>query len=403
MDLESGCPFWLLGDVPAGSYAPLDRDGAADVVIIGGGISGACCAHYLSAAGAAVVLLDRRPIAEGSTAAATALVQYEVDLSLGDLSERLGVLRAARAYRACREALDEFEALAVAAGDVGFARRPSLYLASSDADAKELVAECARRRRIGLEVDYLDRGELERRFGFARSGALLTDRAAEVDPVRFTRALVRRAAAGGAVVHTGTGVTRVEAKKGGARVITDSGAALRCRSVVMATGYETAPYLPSGLFQLRSTYALATPPAAGLSEWPDSSVIWETARPYFYCRRGPGGRIIAGGEDEDYTDAAARDSLIPDKRRRLLARLRSLVPDAPAEAHCAWAGVFAESADSLPFAGSLPEHPHVEFALAYGANGILFSVIIARIVRDRILGRRNADEALFGFGRVEGA
>jgi len=42
----------------------------------------------------------------------------------------------------------------------------------------------------------------------------------------------------------------------------------------------------------------------------------------------------------------------------------------------------------------------VHFAMAYGGNGITYSVIAADILRDTIHGRTHPRAALFGFARI---
>jgi glycine/D-amino acid oxidase-like deaminating enzyme len=42
---------------------------------------------------------------------------------------------------------------------------------------------------------------------------------------------------------------------------------------------------------------------------------------------------------------------------------------------------------------------HTHFALAYGGNGITYSVIAAKIIRDEILGRPSPDAVIFSFNR----
>jgi glycine/D-amino acid oxidase-like deaminating enzyme len=44
-------------------------------------------------------------------------------------------------------------------------------------------------------------------------------------------------------------------------------------------------------------------------------MIWEASDPYLYLRTTPDGRIICGGEDEDFSDEAARDRLLGRKPR----------------------------------------------------------------------------------------
>lgn len=66
-----------------------------------------------------------------------------------------------------------------------------------------------------------------------------------------------------------------------------------------------------------------------------------------------------------------------------------------------WAGTFAETADGLPFFGPHDQWgPRVHFAMAYGGNGITYSMIGAQLLRARIERRRHALEGLFGFGRL---
>jgi glycine/D-amino acid oxidase-like deaminating enzyme len=153
---------------------------------------------------------------------------------------------------------------------------------------------------------------------------------------------------------------------------------------------------------LRSTFALATEPTTAADQLPERCLLWETARPYFYLRTTPDGRLIAGGEDTNFSNDHRSDRLLARKTRRLEKRLRSLFPDYELETACAWAGTFGESPDGLPIIGSPPEMPYAYFALGYGGNGITFSVLVARIITDLFRGQSNRDVAIFGFQRIAG-
>jgi glycine/D-amino acid oxidase-like deaminating enzyme len=60
----------------------LKNDIQTEIAIIGAGISGSLVAWYLCKAGFKVTIADRRHAGMGSTAANTALLQYELDVSL---------------------------------------------------------------------------------------------------------------------------------------------------------------------------------------------------------------------------------------------------------------------------------------------------------------------------------
>jgi glycine/D-amino acid oxidase-like deaminating enzyme len=68
------------------------------------------------------------------------------------------------------------------------------------------------------------------------------------------------------------------------------------------------------------------------------------------------------------------------------------------------AGTFAETEDGLPFFGPHEQHgPRVHFAMAYGGNGITYSMIGAELLRDRIEGRHHPCSKLFSFDRLRRA
>ena len=90
MDLKSGYPFWAVKNGLMHAYPALREDLACDVAVIGGGITGALMADELVRHGHGVVVLEQRDIGCGSTAASTALLQYEIDTHLVDLAERHG-------------------------------------------------------------------------------------------------------------------------------------------------------------------------------------------------------------------------------------------------------------------------------------------------------------------------
>src|SRR4051794_17235562 len=103
MDLVSAYPFSFVRNGLIKSYPRLDRDCRCDVVIVGGGITGALIAYYLSHAGLDTVLVDKRDIGTGSTCASTGFLQYEVDVPLTELVQRVGEPRAVRSYTLCLE------------------------------------------------------------------------------------------------------------------------------------------------------------------------------------------------------------------------------------------------------------------------------------------------------------
>ncbi len=79
--------------------------------------------------------------------------------------------------------------------------------------------------------------------------------------------------------------------------------------------------------------------------WPEQCLIWEASDPYLYLRTTPDGRIICGGEDEDFSDEAARDALLARKTATLQRKLARLIRGADTRVDFAWTGSFGTERD----------------------------------------------------------
>ena len=401
MDLISGRPFWPAQDGRLHAYPSLDTHLRCDVAVIGGGITGALVAWHLAQAGIEVVVLDKRAVATGSTAASTALLQYDIDIPLVELAAMRGRYAASRAYRACARAVERLGEIAGSLGDaIQVERRGSLYLAKDGSDVPFLRREMEARRALGLAVTFLEAGAVRERFGIAREGALLSEVGSQVDAYAFAHALLRDAVSRGARVYEETRVAELDVSGTRCVLRTDGDVVVDARRVVIAAGYEAHSYLARPVAKLLSTYALVSGPGAVPSPWRDEPcLIWEHASPYLYLRTSADGRVFIGGEDEPFRDAGRRDALIGDKTARLVERFGELFPGETLGVAYAWAGTFGETEDGLAYVGGHPDWPHADFALGYGGNGITFGLLAAEIIRDGLLGRVHAEADLFRFGR----
>lgn len=399
MRLHSGAPFWLISDGlrEMGTCTAPPRD--CDVAVIGAGVTGALVADTLSREGLSVVVLDRRAPACGSTAASTSLLSAELDVGLAELSGMIGEAGAVRAYQLSAGAIDDLAAVAGALPEpCGFARCPSVCLATQRRHRHDLEQEAALRQRHGLDAEYWTAKQAEQTYGFPAHGALRTGTGGVVDPVRLTRALLARAITRGALLLARTPARDVRQEGSSLAVVTDRGET-RARWVVYAMGYEMPAQLRAGMVALHTTYALVTEPLEDLGPWKGDCIVWETARPYFYMRPTDDHRVMIGGADTPFKDASWRDRLMPSRTRRLEKQIGKWLPTLETQTAFVWAGTFGETHDGLPYIGPMAGCPQALFALGYGANGITFGAIAAKIVTDLCLGRPNPDAELFRLDR----
>jgi glycine/D-amino acid oxidase-like deaminating enzyme len=398
-DLRTGRSPWMSRPLAAIPTLELTRDVKADVVVLGAGISGAMVADALTDAGLDVVILDRRGPLLGSTPASTALLQYEIDTPLTKLAERIGRDRAERIWRRSKLALGALRERAVHLGiDADLADRDTLYLAGDLLDRDALVLEADARRRAGFEVSLLTGPAVRERYGIAGRPAILGHGNLAADPRRLAAGFLRAALGRGAKLYAQVTAAQVETTAAGVTVETEEGPVVRATSLVFATGYELPKKVPRKGHRVASTFCLATrpQPRAFMADLP---FVWEASEPYLYLRSDQDGRIICGGEDEDFADEETRDALLPAKIKAIQAKLATMLPGIDTEAEYAWCGSFGASETGTPSIGPVPRMPGCYAVLGYGGNGITFSMMAAQILRGQIAGSGDPDADLFSFRR----
>jgi len=403
VDLKSGYPFWAIKNGLMHAFPQLQEDVRCDVAVIGGGISGALIANELANHGHEVALVEERDVGWGSSAASTALLQYEIDTPMIDLAKRYGEDDAALAYRACADAIHQLQSLAGDIRNVDFARMRSVYYASRRHHVPEVRDEMALRKKHGFEVSWLEREALMADYGIRAPGAILSQLAARVDPYRMAYRLLARLEKRGTGVFDRTRIERLETHARGVTLHTTQGSQIRARHVVFAAGYASQHWLDQHVANNRSSYAFITDPLdadtlGALGE----TMVWESARPYLYLRSTGDGRLLVGGEDDTVDIPSRRDARVQKKAQRLVQKVARAMPGLELKPAFAWAGTFAETEDGLPFFGTHAQHgPRVQFAMAYGGNGITYSMLGAGLIRALIERRKHPLAALFSFDRLD--
>jgi glycine/D-amino acid oxidase-like deaminating enzyme len=394
LNLRTGRSIWQSRPCPRIAASKLSRDIVCDALVVGAGISGALIAESLSDAGLRVVVVDRRGAVRGSTVASTSLIQYELDTPLTELSGMIGRAKAERMWRRSRLAVDALRERSRELGiQADLVDRDSLYLSGDVLDRSGLLREAEARRRAGLNVTFLEQREVRERFGIRGRSALLGYDNLAADPRRLAGGFLRAALGRGARLYAPVEVTGVHASRRSVTASTKAGAAIRCKSLVYATGYEMPKVVPARSHRIYSTWAIATRPQAR-ALWPSGCFIWEASQPYLYMRLSPDGRVICGGEDEKFSDEDKRDALIGAKTAAIQRKLKALLPRLDVRAEFAWCGSFGSTKTGMPTIGAVPGLPNCYVAMGYGGNGITFSMMAAQLLRGLITGTGDTDSDL---------
>ena len=403
MDLKSGYPYWAVKNGLMHAFPRMDADQQCDVAIVGGGISAALIANELAQHGHHVLVIEQRDVAWGSSAASTALLQYEIDTPMVDLAKQYGEKDAALAYRACAESIPMLQSLSREVRDVDFSMAQSLYYASRERDVTAMQDELALRQRHGFDVEWLDSPELWDRYDVRAPGAILSKLGARVDPYRLAYRLLAKLERAGTRVFDRSRVVEMTASSRSVALRTEEGFSIQAKHVVLAAGYANEKWLSKKVADNRSSYAFITDPMdeKDLGVFA-KTMAWESARPYIYLRSTSDGRLLIGGEDDAIDIPAKRDAILEKKVKSLQKKISLAIPRLQLKPAFAWAGTFAETEDGLPFFGPHAQHGgRVHFAMAYGGNGITYSMIGAGLLRAWIERSKHPLKALFSFERLD--
>ncbi len=195
-----------------------------DVVVVGAGIVGAACAYYAARAGLSVTVLDRGPVAGGTSSAG------EGNLLVSDKppGPELGLML---------ESLRLWRELGTALGPDAIELEPKggLVVAATSADLDATYRLAERHRDAGVEAVEIPAHRLtarEPRLSTDLAGGVWYPQDAQVQPMLTAARLLR---ASGATVHCGAEVVRIEP---GAplRVHTSGGQRFAADAVVNAAG-----------------------------------------------------------------------------------------------------------------------------------------------------------------------
>jgi glycine/D-amino acid oxidase-like deaminating enzyme len=399
MELTAGYPFWLMQDGLPFQYPKLLENASVPVAIIGGGISGALTAYYLTEAGIECMLIDGRTIGLGSTCASTSLLQYELDIPLHQLIERVGEYSAVKAYQLCGESIDLLTGIMDKIGFTEYDLRNSLFLSTRKKQLSFMEAEYMARKNAGFEVSMLSKKELRDLYGLEGEYAIRSEKGATIDAYALTHAILQYSIRKGLRVFDRSKVAAVQYRAAGIELKTDEGFVIHAGKLVNASGFEIVHFISKDIMDLYCTYALISESQTEKNLlWQDGAMIWNTEDPYLYIRLTKDNRILVGGRDERFSTKASR-SLYQKKGELLQKDLKKILPQITFKPEFAWSGSFGKTKDALPYIGTYVKTLHTYYALGFGGNGITFSVIAAEIITDLILGKRNDNAKIFAFER----
>ncbi|TQV73320.1 NAD(P)/FAD-dependent oxidoreductase [Denitrobaculum tricleocarpae] len=371
-------------DRPAGS--PLNEDLRCDVAVVGAGFTGLRAAIALAEAGSHVAVFDGGDVGYGASGR-----------SGGQVNPMLPVARP--------------EDLRAAVGDTYFERMAQVSLGSADelfvlvrkykidcdarqhgwlrADHSHAAREQARAgarawNKFGAGFEFLEAEDTQRLSGSpAYQSATLSPRGGAVQPLALVRGLADVAESLGVRIYARSAVRNLE-RHDQRWNMTAAGQRVTADRVLLATnGYTDNLFkgLKRSILPL-NPIQIATDPL-GDNEigpvLPEGHTISDTRRLIMYARREPDNRMVFGGIGyrKPFGGAARFNALLRDARR-IFPSIR------PESWRYRWSGQIAITDDRIPHFHE--PAPGLVAGLGYNGRGVAMSLVMGRVLAERLLG-----------------
>ncbi|MEJ1128361.1 FAD-binding oxidoreductase [Variovorax sp. CCNWLW225] len=377
--------LWAATAPPAPPTPPLSESRRADVLIVGGGFTGLSTALHLAEAGVQVCLLEAHEPGWGASGRNGGQVNPTLKHDPEDLVRLYGPERAEPLIDAVSRSADVvFDLIARHGIDCQPVRNGWLQVAYSPRQVAGLQARAEQWASRGVKTEVLNRAAVGARLGTeAFAGGWLDPRAGGIQPLAYTRGLVRAAQGAGAAVHGGTKVTALERRGAHWHATTSTGATVTADQVVLATNGYTGPLWPglSRTVLAANSFIVATTPLEGAAAdaiLPRGETASTSQRLLLYFRKDAQGRLLMGGRGH-FADPSG-----PSDFSHLERSLALLFPTlGPLRYEYRWAGRIAVTRDFMPHVHT--PAPGLTIALGYNGRGIALATSMGKHLASRLV------------------
>ncbi|MEO8633482.1 MAG: FAD-binding oxidoreductase [Chloroflexota bacterium] len=368
----------------------------ASTVIVGGGVVGCAAAFFLAERGERdVVLLERDQLGHGTSKGGLGGIRHQF---VDELDVRLSKLAVAfwRSFEERTDAKHDFQ------------QRGYLFIAETVEGLKQLQAPLPLYERVGVNVEMVDRSEIERLVPGIRTDDLVGGRFGAEDgygdPLEALAGFAAHAQLGGVKMREGVALTGIVREGDRVTGVRTTEGIIACERVLLATGCWTAP--------LAATAGVAVP------IWPYARSIMES-RPYpalsrvpltielesgFHFRpkgaaqrfampnltsdgrveKGPGSPPAAFVPGE-FSDLVVPSSLEPWVRARAAWR-HPLFADV--RITDSWSCYYEMTPDDHPIVGAVPGVAGLYIAAGFSGHGFMHAPATAQLIVEEMLDRR---------------
>lgn len=374
--------------------APLQGDISAENVVIGAGLAGLLTAYFLQESGKQVVVLEADRIAGGQTKNTTAKLTSQQGLIYYDLLRKAGKDRAKSYAMANESAIDAYEELIKKEGiSCDFERLPSFLYTTQASGVKALWHEAHVAKMLGLSAGLIENAN-KAELPFPVKAAVWFENQAQLHPLKLIQVLAQKL-----TIYENTNVYSVRQHQINYQILKDNGSkdihqrtgTITAENIIFATHY---PFLNvPGFYFLRQHQERSYVLALEGENVPRrlSGMYYGIDEGGLSFRSADGLLLLGGGAHRTGKKCCHCEAAGYSYLRK---QAQSYYPNA--EEKLCWAAQDCMPHDRIPFIGKYSIfRPYWYVATGFQKWGMTTSMIAARIISDRICGRKNPYQNVF--------
>ena len=393
MNVTEGNMFWNqeLGIIKKYPYLSVDR--RCDVLIIGAGIGGALTAFMQAKQGAKVIVVDKNIIGYGATIETSGIIDTRVDFN-NKIVKNVGEKNISKCNNLCSQALKD---IIYIIEEIGKDEECKKYIDKLQFRNLDLICYSERvTNKISMykifeklgkqneEVEYLEEDPVIN----LKTGIIFPKQAAILNPYVFTQLIyIYLSKLPNVSIYENTEIKYITPKEDIVEAISNNRFKILARNVILTSGIHTLKYLKDENITLNKTFTLVTEPVQELDENICNIMAKDTSYPHTVISFTTDKRIVMCGEDIKQNERMLEDKYFKHfangKYKKMYLNFRRLLnlSDDVKITNC-FSGMYLDTKDSLPIIDELDNMPNVYCNLGIGKNGIIFSMIGARMLKD---------------------
>jgi len=393
MKMTQGNMFWNENIGIINKYPYLSKDKKCDVLVVGAGIGGALTAFMQAKQGANVIVVDKNIVGYGATLQTDGTVETRVDFN-SKIVKNMGQKDISKCNNLCVQALEDIkyiieeictdEKCKEYVQKLGFKNVDLMYYSDRITNKISMYKTFERLGRENENIEYLEEDPVIN----LRTGIIFPKAGAIMNPYLLTQLIfLYLNKLQNVEIYENTNITSISSKEEIVESITNNRFKIFSKSVILTNGIHTLEYLKDDNITLNKTFTIVTEKINDLEDSVANVVAKDINIPNTSIGFTKDKRIILCGEDIKQNERMANDKYFMNyacgKYKKMYLNYKRLLnlPEDIKITNCFY-GMYLDTKDSLPIIDELDNMPNVYCNLGIGKNGIIYSMIGARMLKD---------------------